>query len=101
MNTFQSSELFGAFLVFVAVFILLVLIDLFYQHWHSSDVEKPIKERRQTFCFKVKKVIARVLLRLGRRKVVHDDNVDQLQTFSDDDPMVRAAVDEMEKRQNL
>lgn len=91
MNTFQSSELFGAFLVFVAVFILLVLLDLCYQYWNSSDVEKPISERSHTLRFRVKKVIARILLKLGRRKAMNADKVDQIQVFSDDDPMVRAA----------
>lgn len=91
MNTFQSSELFGAFLIFVVVFILLVLLDLCYQHWNSRVVENPINERNCTFRFKVKKVIARILLKLGKRKAICDDRVDRIQVFSDDDPMVRAA----------
>lgn len=88
MNTFQSSELFGAFLVFVAVFIVILLLDLCYEHWSSHDVVRAVNERHHTFRFKVKKLIARILLKLGKRKAIPNDAVDKLQVFSVEDPMV-------------
>lgn len=91
MNTFQSSELFGAFLVFVAVFVVILLLDLCYHHWSSHDVERPTNERHRTFRFRVKKLIAGILLKLGKRKAIPVDKVDKLQVFSDKDPMVSTA----------
>lgn len=89
MNTFQSSELFGAFLVFVALFVIIVLLDLFYQQCMSYDVEKPFYGKHHTLRFQVKRMLARLLLKLGKRKPMPDNVVDQLQVFSDADKMVR------------
>lgn len=89
MNTFQSSELFGAFLVFVAVFIIIVLLDALYHQCISYDAEKPICGKQHTFRFQIKRIFARLLLKLGRRKPIPDGIVDKLQVFSDTDEMVR------------
>ena len=62
MHTFQSSELFGAFLVFVAVFIIILLLDLCYQNQSIRDAEN---QRHHTFRFQVKKIVARILLNIA------------------------------------
>lgn len=88
MNRFQSSDLFSAFLVFVALFVMLVLLDWFYNSWISHDVEKPIYGRHYSLRFHIKRMIVRLLLKFGKRKEPFE--VDKLQVFSDTDEMVRA-----------
>lgn len=89
MNTFQSTELFGAFLVFVAVFITIVLLDLWYQQCCSNDTAKPIYGKHHNLRFQVKKIMAYLFLKLGKRKEMPNEKVDQLQVFSEIDKMVR------------
>lgn len=89
MITFQSDELFNAFLLFVIVFIIISLVDLFYHQYDSRDVEKSAYARDYTFRFHLKKVLARLLMQLGRRKAIPAHVVDKLQVLSDADPMVR------------
>lgn len=89
MNKFQSSELFGAFLVFVAIFIIIILLEQFYQQCISNDAENLVYGRHHTLRFHFKKMVARMLLKFGQRKETPDDVVDKLQIFSDSDDMVR------------
>lgn len=88
MHTFRSNDLFGAFLVFVALFVIIVLLDLFYKQCKSSNVEVPIYGKHHTFGFYAKRMLARLVLTMGKRKPMPDDLVDKLQTFSDTDEMV-------------
>ncbi|XP_031628464.1 uncharacterized protein LOC116344172 [Contarinia nasturtii] len=92
MITFQSEELFGAFLVFVVVFIIILLLDLFYRQYYSRDVEKTVYVKHYTVRFHLKKLLARLLLKLNRREATPDNVVDKLQIFSDTDPMPVDAV---------
>lgn len=89
MNLFHSSELFGGFLVFVSLFIIIVLLDHFYNERKSNDVEKLSSERRHTLRFQLKRIVARLLLKLGKRKKTPTNVVDKLQVFADQDEMVR------------
>lgn len=94
MNKFiQSSEMFGAFCVFVALFIILVLLDYFYNSWKSHDSEKPTYGHHHSLRFFVKRLIARLLLKLGKRREIPD--IDKVQDFSDADTMVRILIDTM------
>lgn len=89
MNTFHSTELFGAFLVFVFIFMLIVLCDLWYRHCTRPVQDRPSYGQHRTIGFHVKQLIARILLKFGKREnIVTNPNVDKLQLFSDADEMV-------------
>lgn len=88
---FQSAESFCAFLVFVALFIIIVLLDMFFNSNSSHDnAERPIYGRHQSLRFHVKKLMARLLLRLGKRDAISDAKVDKVQVFSPADDKVRS-----------
>lgn len=92
MNIFQSSELFGAFLLFVLIFIVVLFFESFYRQYISYDVNK-----QHSLRFHLKKILAQILLKLGKRKKTPDHVVDQLQIFSDEDKMVNF-VESREKK---
>lgn len=87
MNTFNSSGLFVAFLVFVVIFLVLVLLDLVY-HQCTTHTENPIYGQHHSFRFHVKQLIARILLKLGKRECISDIEADKIQVFSDADDKV-------------
>lgn len=54
----------------------------------SYDTENLIYGKHHTLRFHMKRMLARLLLKLGKRKPMPDDVVDQLQIFSEADEMV-------------
>lgn len=87
MNMFQSSELFGAFVAFVVLFIILLIYDHFNNQSGTEDVRRSNRSRR-TFRFQLKRILARLLLKMRKNEEIPDNVVDQLQVFSDHDEMV-------------
>lgn len=89
MNTFNSDELFGAFLIFVAIFLIIVFLDFFYHFCTAHKLPaQHMYSRRTTIQFHTKKILARLLLKLGKRKAISIDEVDRMQKFSESDEMV-------------
>lgn len=88
MNTFKSTEMFDAFLVFVVIFILIVFLDLLYHQCTTPKTERPIYGQHHSFRFQFKQFIARLLLKLGKHEHMSDIEVDKLRIFSDKDEMV-------------
>lgn len=90
MNTFHSDGLFSAFLVFVFIFMLIVLLDLCYRHCTRPALDTPSYGQHRSIGFHVKQLISRILLKFGKREsIITSSNVDKLQLFSDADKMVK------------
>lgn len=89
MNTFQSSELFGGFLVFIVVFSFVAFLDYLYHHCKSNKNEKLVYDaQHHTFRFHIKQRIACLMLKIAKRKKLNDIEANKLQIFSDADQMV-------------
>lgn len=89
MNTFHSTGLFGAFLVFVFIFMLIVLCDFWFRHCtRLAPVSFGYRQHRTTG-FHVKQFIARILLKFRKQEnILMNPNVDKLQLFPDADKLV-------------
>lgn len=87
MNWLDSNDLFGAFKGFIVVFLIYILKDYLFNQRRTIDVDKPIYGRHHSWCFYLKRLIARFLLKLGRA----EDLSDQLRVFSEHDEMVSFA----------
>lgn len=91
MNKFRSEYLIGGFFVFVGVFFAVVFLDFVHHQCRKQRKSvRPIYGQHVSFRFRVKRLVARLLLALGRRK--HDPalDVNKLQVFSMLDEMVSA-----------
>lgn len=92
---FNSSEFYGVFLAFMVIFITILLIDYFLKQRKLKYAERSkyagrsIYESRPSLRFYFKRLIARMLFTLAKRKDIPDDQVDKLQVFDDRDEMVR------------
>lgn len=85
MKTFDSNDLFSAFLVFVGVFVLIFLVDLFYRH--CKNRQPLLYDEHKSFRIHIKQLIARIIF-MSKRESLSDAEVDKLQVFADTDEKV-------------
>lgn len=89
---FNSSEFYCAFMVVVVIFLKFLIIDYFWNQRQLKNAERPIYASRPSLRFHFKRLMARLLFTLAKRKDIPDDQIDKLQVFDDRDEMVRFLV---------
>lgn len=88
---FYTRNLFILFLVSLLTLMSCGVFEYFY-YYERKLLDGPIHKQKQTLRFRIKTLIARLLMKLKKHDEIPDHLIDKLMVFNDKDEMVRFSI---------
>lgn len=86
LHLFYTRNLFNVFLISLLLLILSGLFEYFF--YIRKPFDGPIYKQKLTIYYRIKKWIARFLIKFSKRKAIPDHLIDKLVIFNDTDKQV-------------